>query len=252
MIEAWVISLTLILARTSMFVMTFPYFGSQNVPVMIRTGLVLSLTIFQFFQWGTLPARELYSLGDHWFTYGFMIGKEVVVGGILGFGFGLFLVPFRVAGEFIGQEMGLTIASITDPTRNDRGTVIGQVFENIGVMLFFLLDFHHVFLGAFYASFVNRPVGGALGEVSVEKYIRAVTLTQEWGFVLATPVACCLFFVSLILALMARAAPQLNIMNVGFVLRIGAGLCAVFIMMPEFAPGMRQMLNQFAHLIYAL
>lgn len=252
LLQDFVVSFSLIAARTTAFVMTFPFFGGQAAPQSAKAGLTLALTIFWMSMLQTLPAEELREIGSHWLLYALMLGKEVVVGLVLGYAFSLFLVPFRIAGEYVGQEMGLTIASLTDPTRPQTGTVVGQFFETIGMLLFFIMDLHQVFIGAFHASFVRRPVGAGLGNIAVMDYVQLVAVTEESGLEMVTPISCWLFFVSVTLALMARAAPQLNIMNVGSILKLITGLVGTLILLPELAPNMMRNLQRFSELIYAL
>lgn len=243
------VSLALIMARVIPFVMTFPYLGGAAVPRFVKAGLILVLSLFWMSQLQTLPAQELKFIGTNGACFAAMIVKEIAIGLILGNAFALFLVPFRIAGEFVGQEMGLTIATISDPTQHSTGTAVGQIFDTLGMLLFFGLDFHHVFLSAFHASFARRPVGAGIGPLHVEEYIQAMTLAQEWGMALVAPIACWLFITSVILALMARAAPQLNIMNVGFVLRLITGFGASIILLPEIAPNFTQIMMRFSRLL---
>jgi flagellar biosynthetic protein FliR len=180
------------------------------------------------------------------------IGREVALGAVLGYALGLFLVPFRIAGEFIGQEMGLTLGGITDPTQNRAGPAVGQIFELLGVLLLFGLDVHHVFFASLHSTFARWPMGQWVFPVSVAPFLRATTVTQQWGLLLAAPVAVCLFITSIFLALMARAAPQLNILSVGFALRLAVGLVAVLLLLPDMTGGMLYVLEQFSELLGGL
>lgn len=252
LIQDWVVAYSLILARTAAFVMMFPLFGTRSVPLIVRNALVIALSLYWMSQWETLPTQTLREIGSHWFLYGLMIAKEVIVGLVLGYGFSLILIPFRVAGEYIGQEMGLTIARITDPASGQTGTAVGQAFEGAGIMLLFQFNFHHVFIAAFHGSFARRPVGGVMEAVSPEGYIRALSWAQESGLALAAPVGCWLFFTMIMLAIMSKAAPQLNIMSVGFILRILAGLVSLVILFPEMGPAMQAIMYHFGQLMHAL
>ena len=168
---------------------------------------------------------------------------------MLGYIFSLFTVPFRTAGEFIGQEMGLTLASISDPTQGAQTSVLGQVFETIGVLLFFGLNIHHVFLAALHETFLRRPEGGNFLPNSGEPLLRAMAGSREWGLLLAAPIGCSLFITSVVLALMSRAAPQMNIMSVGFTLRIAVGLLGALWLLPELGNTMLAVLANFCEIV---
>jgi flagellar biosynthetic protein FliR len=60
-------------------------------------------------------------------------------------------------------------------------------------------------------------------------------LAVDWGVQIAAPVVFCLFISSIVLALMARAAPQLNFFSVGFSLQVGIGLAGLALLVPQMA-----------------
>ncbi|MEK6257829.1 MAG: flagellar biosynthetic protein FliR [Planctomycetota bacterium] len=250
LLETWLMTFGLILARVSAFVATIPYLGGRFVPRLVKAGVALSLTCFWFVESGTTSINVVMAMSQQpWLAFGLAIGREVIVGCALGFIFGLFLVPFQVAGAYISQEMGLTLGSISDPTRPQVTTIMSEVFELFGVLLFFTQNVHHVFLAALHGSFARQPIGGRILAVPVASSLSAMAAATEWGLMLAAPVACCLFITSLVIALMARAAPQLNLMSFGFALRILVGLVATCMLWPDLAPQMGLILQRFSGLL---
>ncbi len=240
----------LILARVSSFIATIPYLGGRFVPKTIKAGTALALTCFWFSESRALSTQVVVSM-DHmpWMAFGMAVAREVIVGSALGYIFGLFLVPFRIAGEYISQEMGLTLGAITDPTRPQTTTTMGEFFELFGVLLFFIQDVHHLFLAALHRSFSRQPIGGSFLAIPVASQLSVLASATEWGLTLAAPVACCLFITSLVLGLMARTAPQFNLMSFGYSLRIMVGLVAVYILWPELAPQMNSVLQRFSGIL---
>jgi flagellar biosynthetic protein FliR len=250
LLETWVLTFGLILARVSAFVATIPYLGGRFVPKLVKAGTTLALTCFWFAESGAMSTRVAMQMNDQpWLAFALAVAREAIIGCGLGYIFGLFLVPFRVAGEYISQEMGLTMGSITDPSRPQPTTVLGEVFEILGVVLFFAQNVHHVFLAALHGSFGGQPIGGDILSVPVSLQLQAVSSSTEWGLMLAAPIACCLFITSLILGMMARAAPQLNLMSIGFSLRIIVGLVATSLLWPDIAPQMSVVLQRFSSLL---
>lgn len=250
LLETWFVTFALILVRVSAFVATIPYLGGRFVPRLVKVGLALALSGFWFISAGASAANEAVALNHSpWLVLAMAVGREAIVGAVLGFAFGLFLVPFRIAGEYISQEMGLTLGSITDPTRPQVTTVMGEVFELFGVLLFFTQNVHHVFLAALHSSFARQPIGGSILPVPVAMQLSAMSSATEWGLLLAAPVGCCLFVTTMILALMARAAPQLNLMSIGFALRVLVGLLATLILWPDLAPRMSGVLDRYSAML---
>ena len=237
MIELWVISFSLILTRVGTFVMTMPLFGGKDVPRMVKVGLASALAVFYFGQHQGPTGQAAEALSTGWLPLGIALGGEGILGAMLGFAMGLVLVPMRVAGEFIGQEMGLAIAPMIDPTAENPSAVITQIFEMLGVLLFFGLDGHHVFFAALQAGFQRWPIGQLAGPLPVEQLVRGSSMTQEWGVLVAAPILLCLFLTSVVMALLARAVPQFNIFSLGAVMRLGIGLVSALILLPGLLMG---------------
>ncbi len=250
LLETWLITFGLILARVSAFMATIPYFGGRFVPGMAKAGVALALTCFWFIESGSFSVNIVIAMQSQpWMAFALAIGREVIVGSALGFVFGLFLVPFHVAGAYISQEMGLTLGTITDPTRPQVTTIMAEIFELFGVMLFFTQNIHHVFLAALHASFAKQPIGGPFMTIPVGPSLSAMAAATEWGVILAAPIACCLFITSLVLGVMAKAAPQLNLMSFGFALRILVGLVSTWALWPDLAPRMNIILQRYSGLL---
>ncbi len=249
-LETWLMTFGLILARVSSFIATIPYLGGRFVPRTVKAGAALALTCFWFSESRATSIQVVVSMDQQpWLAFAMAVAREVIVGSALGYVFGLFLVPFRIAGEYIAQEMGLTLGTITDPTRPQTTTALGEFFEIFGVLLFFTQDVHHLFLAALHQSFARQPIGGSFLALPVAAQWSAMASATEWGLTLAAPVACCLFITSLILALMARTAPQLNLMSFGYALRILVGLVATCVLWPDLVPRMSAVLQRFAGLL---
>lgn len=246
----WLMTFGLILARVSSFIATIPYLGGANVPNTIKAGTALALTCFWFGQSGATSIEVVVTMEEFpWFAFARAVGREVIVGAALGYVFGLFLAPFRVAGEYIAQEMGLTLGTITDPTRPQQSTTFGEFFEIIGALLFFTQDVHHLFLAALHSSFATQPLGESYLAIPVGKQLSALAAATEWGLTLASPVACCLFLTSLILGLMSRIAPQMNLMSVGYAIRIVVGLFAVYLFWPSLGISMQAALLRYSNFL---
>ncbi len=248
--ETWFITWALILARVAAFVAVIPYLGGRSVPKLAKLGLALSLSLFWFVSSGAAQGQNVVTLKEiGWLSLVLAVARETLIGGVLGYTFGLFLVPFRTAGAYIAQEMGLTLGSITDPSQSQPTTVTGELFELFGVTLFLSQNVHHLFLALLHRTFATQPLGNGMFPVPMGTQLRAMAITTEWGLLLAAPVACCLFVTSLVLALLSRAAPQLNLMSAGFALRVLVGLLAMLLLWPDIAPWMASVLHRFGGML---
>ena len=223
----------LLLARLGAFVAVMPLFGART-PRLVRTGFVLALAAFYL---STVPPQaapdapgpvtEIESV-----RYALALARETLLGAAMGFAFGLFLLPARIAGEFVTTQVGLNVAPQQGPTGTDAAGALTTIFETTAGLVFLLADGHHVVLAALHASFATFPLGGA----NVPRAGPAVTglaTAYEMGLLLAAPLAVCLFLLAVALAVMARAAPALNIYSVGFTLQVFVVLFGGLFLLPE-------------------
>lgn len=237
MIETMVLSFTLILARTGAFVAVLPLLGTVSTPRTVKVGLSVALAVLYFVLLGGSAAPESLTKDGpvSWLAFAVVLMKETLLGAFLGYAMSLVLLPVRIAGEYLGQEMGFALAAQADPTAGNSSIVITQIFEMLAGVLFLGLDGHHLFLAALHSTFLRIPLGGWSGMSAVGPMTAGLASAQEWGMSLAAPVGAVLFLTSIVLAFMTRAAPQLNVFSLGFALRIGLGLGGLFVLMPDFA-----------------
>jgi flagellar biosynthetic protein FliR len=198
------------------------------------------------------PAPSGLSPATTWVGYALAAVRESLIGALLGYGLAILLMPIRTAGEFIGQEMGLSLASVSDPMSDNSATLFGQLIELLGIAIFLGLNGHHVWLAALNGTFARWPIGGAFPSLPVAPLVGSIALAHEWGLLLAVPLATCMFATSVLLALMARVAPQLNLMSIGFALRVGIGLVATIVFLPDLLAGICGVFEHFTEFLTRL
>jgi flagellar biosynthetic protein FliR len=176
-------------------------------------------------------------------VYGVALVREALLGAAMGFAFGLFLLPARVAGEFITQQVGLNISPQSGPTGTDSAGAVTNLFETAAALLFLLGDLHHVAFAALHSSFGLFPLGGtALPRPG--PMVDGLAVAYETGLLLAGPLALCLFLLAVTLAVMARAAPQLNVYSIGYTLQVTVVLVGGLFLLPELIGAMHAGLAQ--------
>ncbi|MFO0966557.1 MAG: flagellar biosynthetic protein FliR [Gemmataceae bacterium] len=237
----------LILARVGAFVAMLNVLGAGQTPRLVKMGLAVGLSSF----WATTLWTQmagcawLCSGGNGaWLAYIIALAREVMLGAVIGFTFELFLLPARVAGEFLAQELGLTFGNIASATSSGMQSPLTIFLELSASAVFLALDGHHAFFGAMDGLFRSYPVAGGGPLFSWEGLVSSTAEAQEWGLMLAGPVALCLFLTTLMLNLLTRATPQFNLYNVGFPLRLGAGLVALLLLLPQLIASFVTILQQ--------
>ena len=230
----WVTAFVLVMARVSTFFVVFPLFRAARVPRLVKVSFSIALSGVWLSNMATDGGVAFPDItNDGWITYGIAVAREMIIGGALGYLFGLFFLPAEIAGSYLGQEMGLSMASITDPSAGTSTNVVGELLGVFAMLVFFGSNVHHLVIGTLYSSFAKIPAGESLPMFHMSTFSLGLANAERWGLELAAPIGVIMFLTTVLLAIMIRTSPQLNLFSVGIVLRIGIGLVALLVFFPD-------------------
>jgi flagellar biosynthetic protein FliR len=233
-----IVGFALVLTRTGALVLASPVLGQGTGFSGYRVALILFLSLLLYVAVGT-PVQ-----GATAFEIVLMGMREALLGIFLGFLMQLSLLTLRVAGELVGQEMGFLIARQVDPSSGVPSTLITSLYENLFLLVLLALDGHHWLLRSLERSFAQAPVGHlTIGERLVPTALSMFGEMFRAGIVFAAPVLVFLLIISMVIGILSRAVPGINVMDVGFGLRVLVALIALFLFAPLMEPAMRA-LNQ--------
>lgn len=238
-IGAWVGQLLWPLFRIASFFMVIPVIGTQLVPMRVRLGLALLLTIIVAPLLPDVPQIDSLSFGAVIVTL-----EQIFIGTLMGFVFVMLMQLFVVAGQMIAMQMGLGFASMVDPANGVNVPVLSQIFL-IGVTLMFLaMNGHLVMIEIIVESFRSWPISRSflLGDGIGTAHIWDVIMRVNWMFasalLLALPAITSVLIVNLSFGIMTRAAPQMNVFSLGFPIAMLFGLFIIWVstsgLLPQF------------------
>lgn len=246
MITALAVALLLTLLRVAAFVAFLPLFSGENVPSTVKIGLAISLTAI----WGvkmtpiTAVGLPLQSV-DNWLLLAWLSMRETLFGAGLGWLLGMILVPIRIAGAYIVQEMGLTIATITSATETANSNIVSQLFEVLAVLLLLSLNMHHEFLRLFDTLLTTYPLGRPWMLPAHDWMIGTIVQTNTRGLALAAPVGIVLMITLVTTLVIMRQTPQFNLFSFGMPLRLLVGLAAMLLFLPDLVHGILCLFQDF-------
>jgi flagellar biosynthetic protein FliR len=203
----------LVLARTGTLVMTAPIFGSQAVPRRVRAllAVALSLLVTPVFLSETVPAV------DNLIAIGRLLVNEALVGLLLGLGITILFSGIQVAGQIVSQLSGLSLADVFNPTFEEDVSVFSQLYYFLTLAVFVAVGGHRLVVEALLDTFAAAPPGhAALGNGYVEVLVSIVTQSFVLGIRAAAPLLVALLLSNLVLGLISRTLPQINVIAVGF------------------------------------
>ena len=206
------------LVRISAFLLAGPFFSLTGLNLRIRVSLILILT------WLMFPLIDIPDINP--FSFGAVGGifHEVLVGGLMGLTLQVVIAALVVAGQAIAGSMGLSMANMIDPNLGNVPS-LSQFFLIIGTLLFLALGGHLIMLSVLFSSFQLIPI--ASGAFSANMIVAFLTWSSEifiGAVVIAFPIMIGLLLVNVMLGLVSRAAPSLNVFAIGFPALIPLGL----------------------------
>ena len=245
-IEVSILVFVLILVRVATFFAVLPFFGRQMIPGVILIGLSLALTVMWYCSLDEIPAAVLHRAESYtsWLGFAIAAGAEFMTGAMLGFAIGVFVYPIQIAGAYLAQEMGLSMASMSDPTTQANSDVMASLLQTVVLLFFFLSKLHHYLIQLLNLSFKVVPIGGGGPHLksSSETGFEHLSGMEAFGLSMIGPIGIALFVILIALILLTKAAPSMNIFSIGLSVRIAAGLVFLLIFLPHL---ILQVSNQF-------
>lgn len=223
---------SIIFFRISGIIFTMPFFGTENVPRLMRIGLALVVTMV------LVPTLDIsgVALPDNLWTYTAVVFKELFVGMALGFVSMIVFHGIQFSGDLIGFQMGLRIGNVIDPMSDEQISIIGTVQNLLAVLLYLSLFWDHFLFKAIGASFSVIPISGVVleGPLATE-FIRMTGEVFVIALKMGAPLLAALFLADVALGFIARTAPQINVFIIGFPVKVGMGILLLGISLPFFA-----------------
>lgn len=221
----------LILVRVFAMLAVAPLFSSESVPDIVRVGLAFftSIVVFPWVQAAGYPIPE------NGLAYVGLLLGELLLGLLQGFFLTMVYSVFQMAGSYIAQQMGFSASEVYDPLAQVEQPVLGQ-FLNLSAMLVFLTagGFQQVFLTNVWASFHALRAVDFFSHPDFISTHLITSLSDLFGrsFLLSLPVFGVLLLTTVSLGIVGKAAPQMNLMMMGFPINIGFGFFVMMASMP--------------------
>ncbi len=221
-LDAWIAAFIFPLTRILGVFAFAPLVASTGVPRRIRLLLGLAIAVALTPMLPPMPAVAPASSAGMG-----ILAHEALIGVGMGFAMRVVFSAVEVAGEYIGLQMGLGFATFYDPLSSAQTPVVTEFVNLMALLVFLSLNGPLLYVATLAQSFTALPVGGGLGSGSWRNLAEMGSIMFAGGLLLALPVLVSLIITNLALAVLTRAAPQLNIFAVGFPVTLAIGLVAL-------------------------
>lgn len=212
-----------IFARLLGFFRMAPVFNRKEIPGMVKIGLVLLMTIVL-----TLVVKpEVTIIKD---SFVLSIFLNMVVGAMLGYVAQLILLAIDAGGDMVNMQMGLSSAMVLDPTTSSQVSIVGKCFQFLGLIIFIQLGGVYWLISALVHSFTIFPLDATIIPlqelVNMDYVIKLSSNVLFMGLQIASPILLATLGQDIILGVISKTAPQVNVFQLSFLFKpvLGAAI----------------------------
>lgn len=239
-IEPQLWALIFVMIRVGAAFIAAPVFGNVSVPLPVRITLSGAVGVLVLGTTSIQPPATIFALATF-----VAVAAEALVGLALGFIVQIAFAAPLIAGEIIGGSMGIGFANMIDPNSGRSSPAIGQFLSILLTLLFLSLDGHLVLVDMVVKSYTALPPGAAWMNAA---QLRDIALFGGYAFMagllLALPVGFLLLCLNLVMGMVSRSAPSLNLFSIGLPASLAVGVISLAIALPAMGDYMQVIVRE--------
>ncbi len=247
--ENEILTLALVLLRTSAFIVSWPVFAVFSVPNIAKILFALILAILMFPAIDRSALAEV-RLNDQLY---FLSLREVFIGLCMGFVCRMFFFALSIGGNLISTSIGLASAQVYNPAIGSQSTTVEQFYLALATLLFLALNGHHVFIEGLAKSFELAPLAmtgansTAFRETTV--FVHDVTVA---GLQISAPVMVAIFLMNIFMGILGRAVPQINVLITSLPVNVLVGLGVMIVSIPVLLPETERLMKSMSEYLFQM
>jgi flagellar biosynthetic protein FliR len=219
-----------------------PLFSSNTIPGMARIGFAFFIASL------LLPfvVEQGYPLPNDYLHFFLLAAGEALIGILIGFFLDIIFNGFLITGQLFSLHMGFSASEVFDPLAQTEVPLMGQFLNVIAMFVFvFLGGFNKFIIVGILKSFQSiKAVDLIMGrEVIFSVMLKSMGKLFENALIMSFPILGTLLLISLTMGLLAKAAPQMNLLMLGFPISIGFAFILLFLLMPMMMQSMGRLID---------
>lgn len=221
----------LIFSRVAAIFSIIPIFSSKNTPIQLRIGFIFFVTLVMFPVLVTSGVMMPSNFGEFLID----IVREVLIGLTLGFSITFTINSIYLAGTLVDRNIGFAMVSVISATDESQMPVSANFYYLMSMMIFLISDYHHRLIEGVALSFKEVPIGTDTFNIFMAR--RVTDIVGESfviAFKMAAPFLITIIVANIILGLLSKAMPGLNVFMVGMPLKILIGFIIFLIVLPYY------------------
>jgi flagellar biosynthesis protein FliR len=225
-----IIVFILVLTRVSGMLATAPLFSTYPMPAQVKAGLA---AMSAFLMYPFIMQAVHFELPNNLILLSLLLLKELMIGAMIGFCASLIFTGIQIGGHILSIQIGLAISEALDPTTGQQSPIVGQFYLFIASMLFIYLNGHLWLFSTVQDSYRSIPIGFDFSFTTkiTEQILYFTGQLFAIGFSTVMPIFQILLLTTLLMGVMSKIMPQMNIFMVAMPLKIYIGLALISILM---------------------
>jgi flagellar biosynthetic protein FliR len=218
--------------------------SAKSIPSMVKICLAIWISAVL---WFVVPVRYL---PDSMIAFIFAIVVEVFIGYIIGFVSSIVLQSAQAAGDILDMQMGLSVANVLSPTTGAMSSITGTFLFMIALIVFLMVDGHHLVLSAIHQSFVAIPIISFIDFSKPDLLLQMLNLLRFFWIAtiqLSAPMLLLIFLSDFAFGIVSRVAPQVNVFMLGFQVKPSLGLFGLMLLSPLLISHMISLMGQLSN-----
>jgi len=214
----------LCLARVIALIAAIPVFAGNQVSGRIKIGLAVATALLLFPSMAPYTPKVAFTITE----FGLLIINEVLLGVMIGLVAQLIFTAVTFGGTVIGYQMGFAAANIFDPQTTQQLSLMSQFINILALLAFLSFDIHHFFFKIIVESYILLPPGFLdFSQGAVQQLMQLGGNMFVLGVKFSAPILALLLIANLVLGILARVFPQLNVFMLSFPINIGISFLVI-------------------------
>lgn len=227
---AFVVKFLLVFSRLTSFIYAVPVFFPKGTPNIAKAGFGI---VFSYMMMAFIPFSGVVEFNVNILI--FQVLMEVITGLTLGFMTTLIFQIMRMSGQLSDFFVGFSMNQMFDPTVGENATIMGRMMYWFTLIMFIVLNGHKFLIEGILGTFDTVKLGELALTDDVLLYIIDVIINFFIaGVKIALPIAIVILIINLVMGLVSRSVPQLNVMILGMPVKILVGMISFIILLPMF------------------
>ena len=235
-----------IFARVMGFFRLAPVFNRKEMNSIVKLSLALLLTIAFI----TAKPPEIQPQAS---SFVLALVLNYAAGAMLGYIAQVILLAIDAGGDMINMQMGLTSAMVLDPTTSSQVSIVGKCFQLLGLIIFIQLGGIYWLITALIHSIQIFPLGETVIPlhhlVNMDYLVKLSSNVLFMGLQIASPILLATLGQDIILGVISKTAPQVNVFQLSFLFKPVLGAAIMVWILPMLMNVIEEYFLSFANII---